>query len=133
MPPWHTSCSYKATREDEVDDRGRIAMAIGLGALVGGVAGYFLLTERGRQMRDELEPRLHEVLGEVDKLRTTFESTRTAVAEGWRSFNQLMEQQKSTAQSAAQPSSPSAAQSTAQSAGQKAGDIWSKDLGGQPH
>jgi gas vesicle protein len=108
-----------------VDDRGRIAMAIGLGALVGGVAGYFLLTERGRQMRDELEPRLNDVMGEIDKLRQTFESTRTAVAEGWRSFNQLMEQQKSTAQS-----SQSAA---AQTASRQSGDIWSKDVGGQPH
>ena len=104
-----------------MDDRGRIAMAIGLGALVGGVAGYLLLTERGRQMRDELEPRLNDVLLEIDKLRTTFESTRTAVAEGWRSFNTLMEQQKSTAQSAAE------------SAGRQAGDMWNKDVAGQPH
>jgi gas vesicle protein len=126
MPSWHISCKDNATREDEVDDRGRIAMAIGLGALVGGVAGYLLLTERGRQMRDELEPRLNDVLGEVDKLRQTFESTRSAVSEGWRSFNQLMEQQKP----AAQPSSQSA---TAQSAARKSGDIWSKDVGGQPH
>ena len=101
-----------------MDDRGRIALAIGIGALVGGVAGYLLLTERGRQMRDELEPRLNDVLGEVDRLRQTFESTRSAVAEGWRSFNQLMEQQKSSAQSAAQ----------------QAGDAWSKNVGGQqPH
>ena len=105
-----------------MDDRGRIALAIGIGALVGGVAGYFLLTERGRQMRDELEPRLNDVLGEVEKLRQTFESTRTAVSEGWRSFNHLMEQQKSSAQSAAQ------------SAARQAGDIWNKDVGGQqPH
>ena len=86
MPSWHISCKDKATREDEVDDRGRIALAIGLGALAGGVAGYLLLTERGRQMRDELEPRLNDVLGEVEKLRQTFESTRTAVSEGWRSM-----------------------------------------------
>jgi gas vesicle protein len=106
-----------------VDDRGRIALAIGLGALVGGVAGYLLLTERGRQMRDELEPRLNDVLGEVDKLRQTFESTRTAVAEGWRSFNQLMEQQKS-----------SAAARSGESAARQAGDVWSRDVGGQqPH
>lgn len=105
-----------------MDDRGRIALAIGLGALVGGVAGYLLLTERGRRMRDELEPRLNDVLGEVDKLRQTFESTRTAVAEGWRSFNQLMEQQKPAAQP---PQSPSARQ---------AGDVWNRDVGGQqPH
>jgi hypothetical protein len=113
-----------------VDDRGRIAMAIGLGALVGGVAGYFLLTERGRQMRDELEPRLNDVLGEIDKLRTTFESTRTAVSEGWRSFNQLMEQQKQAAQSSESASAQSSSQSAA---GQQGGDVWNRDVTGQPH
>src|SRR5262245_19792681 len=121
MASWHISCKDKATREDEVDDRGRIARAIGLGALVGGVAGYRLLTERGRQMRAELGPRLNDVLGEVDKLRQTFESTRSAVSDGWRSFNQLMEQPKQSAQS------------TAQSAPRQAGDVWNKDVGGQPH
>jgi gas vesicle protein len=104
-----------------VDDRGRIAIGIGIGALVGGIAGYFLLTERGRQMRDELEPRLNELLGEVDQLRQTFESTRSAVAEGWRSFNQLMEQQKSSVQSAAQ------------NVADQAGEAWTKNVGGQPH
>jgi hypothetical protein len=56
-------------------------------------------------------------MGEIDRLRQTFESTRSAVAEGWRSFNQLMEQQKSSAQSAAE----------------QAGDAWSKNVSGQPH
>ncbi len=115
-----------------MDDRGRIAMAIGLGALVGGVAGYFLLTERGRQMRDELEPRLNDVLGEVDKLRQTFESTRTAVAEGWRSFNQLMEQQKSSAQSAAQ-SAARRRVGARTSAASRTSDVAATASAAQPH
>lgn len=95
-----------------MDDRGRIALAIGIGAVVGGVAGYLFLTERGREVRDGLEPRLNEVLGEVDRLRTTFERTRSAVAEGWRSFNQLMNESQ---------------------AGQSGAQTWSRNVQGQPH
>jgi hypothetical protein len=73
-----------------VDDRGRIAISIGLGAVLGGVVGYLFLTERGRELRVDIEPRFNELLGEVDRLRTTFDRTRTAVSEGLRSFNQLM-------------------------------------------
>lgn len=65
-------------------------MGIGFGAVIGGIAGYLFLTERGRDFRVQLEPRLNELLGEVDQLRTTFERTRSAVSEGWQSFNQLM-------------------------------------------
>jgi gas vesicle protein len=74
---------------------------MGLGAILGGVAGYLLFTERGRQMREELEPRLEELLGEVDKLRTTFERTRSAVSEGLESFNQLVNEAPAQAKDAA--------------------------------
>jgi hypothetical protein len=107
---WHIPCKRRA-KEDEVDDRGRIAIAIGVGAVVGGVAGYLFLTERGREVRDGLEPRLNEVLGEVDRLRATFERTRSAVSEGWRSFNQLMNDE----------------------AGKSGAQTWSRNVQGQPH
>jgi hypothetical protein len=76
-----------------VDDRGRIGLAIGLGALVGGVAGYLLFTARGRELRDQLEPRLQDVLTEIDRLSTTFDRARAAAADGWRSFSQLMQEE----------------------------------------
>jgi hypothetical protein len=77
-------------REERVDDRGRIAIGIGIGALLGGIVGYLFLTERGREVRENLEPRLNDLLGEVDSLRTTFERTRAAVTEGLQSFHQLL-------------------------------------------
>ena len=95
-----------------MDDRGRIAMAIGIGAFVGGVAGYLFLTERGREVREGLEPRMNEVLTEVDRLRSTFERTRSAVAEGWRSFNQLMNESEG---------------------GRAGAQTWSRNVQGQPH
>jgi hypothetical protein len=77
-----------------VDDRGRIALSIGLGAVLGGVAGFLFFTERGRVVREEFGPRLDEVLTEVDHLRTTFDRARVAVADGVKSFNQLVSDER---------------------------------------
>ncbi len=75
-----------------MDDRGRIGLAIGLGAVIGGVAGYLLFTDRGRELRDQLEPKLQDLLTEIDRLSTTFDRARSAAADGWRSFSQLMQE-----------------------------------------
>ena len=74
-----------------MNDRTRIAMCAGVGAVVGAFAGYLLLTERGRELRTHMEPRIDELMGEVQRLGSSFERTRRAVEEGWRSFNQLVE------------------------------------------
>jgi len=72
-----------------VDDRGRIGLAIGLGAVIGGAVGYLLFTDRGRELRENLEPRLQDVLTEIDQLTRTFERARSAAVEGWQSFSKL--------------------------------------------
>jgi hypothetical protein len=72
-----------------LNDRTRVTMCAALGALAGGVAGYLLMTERGRSLRTELEPRLDDLMGEVQRLGAAFERTRRAVDEGWRSFSHL--------------------------------------------
>jgi hypothetical protein len=77
--------------EVEVDDRGRIGMAIGLGAVIGGAVGYLLFTDRGREMRYNLEPRLQDLLTEIDQLTRTFDRARSAALEGWQSFSKLMQ------------------------------------------
>jgi gas vesicle protein len=73
-----------------VDDRGRIGLAIGFGAVIGGAVGYLLFTDRGRELRDRIEPRLQDLLSEVDQLSRTFERARSAATEGWQSFSKLM-------------------------------------------
>lgn len=77
-----------------MNDRTRVALCMGLGALAGGAAGYLLLTERGRALREELEPKLGDLAGEVQKLGSAFDRTRRAVEEGWRSFNQLVSDER---------------------------------------
>jgi hypothetical protein len=86
-----------ADREVEVDDRGRIGLAIGLGAVIGGAVGYLLFTDRGRELRYNLEPRLQDLLTEIDQLSRTFERARAAAVEGWQSFSTLMQQETSGA------------------------------------
>lgn len=83
--------------EVEVDDRGRIGMAIGLGAVIGGAVGYLLFTDRGRQLRENLEPRLQDLLTEIDQLTRTFERARAAAVEGWQSFSKLAQEETRTA------------------------------------
>jgi len=75
-----------------VDDRGRIGLAIGLGAVIGGAVGYLLFTNRGRELRYNLEPRLQDLLTEIDQLTQTFDRARAAAVEGWQSFSTLMQQ-----------------------------------------
>jgi hypothetical protein len=75
--------------EVEVDDRGRIGLAIGLGAVIGGAVGYLLFTDRGRELRYNLEPRLQDLLTEIDQLTRTFDRARAAAVEGWQSFSKL--------------------------------------------
>jgi gas vesicle protein len=80
-----------------VDDRGRIGLAIGLGAVIGGAVGYLLFTDRGRELRTNLEPRLQDLLTEIDELTHTFERARAAAVEGWQSFSTLMQQESRNA------------------------------------
>jgi hypothetical protein len=72
-----------------VDDRSRVLMATFLGAVIGGVWGWLYLTEGGRRVRDQIEPRLDDFMGELTRMRGTVEKARTAANEGWRSLSDL--------------------------------------------
>jgi gas vesicle protein len=65
-----------------MDDRTRIALGMGIGAAVGGFVGFLLFTDRGRALREELEPQLDDFLGEAQRLTAAFERTRQAVKDG---------------------------------------------------
>ncbi len=74
-----------------MDDRSRVALFMGLGALAGGLAGYLLVTERGRSVRQGLGPRLQAFIDEAEELAQAFDRTRRAVADGWKTFNQIVD------------------------------------------
>lgn len=72
-----------------MDERSRVLVAACVGAVVGGVCGWLYLTESGRQIREQLEPRLDDLIGEMTRVRGTVEKARTAANEGWRSLSDI--------------------------------------------
>ena len=58
-----------------------------VGAVIGGVAGYFLFTERGRALRRQLEPAIEDFARELNSLRGTIQRASGVAAEGWRLLN----------------------------------------------
>jgi hypothetical protein len=72
-----------------VDDRSRVLMATLMGAVIGGVWGWLYLTEGGRRVRDQIEPRLDDFMKELARVRGTVEKARTAADEGWRSLTEI--------------------------------------------
>ncbi len=72
-----------------MDERSRVLMATCLGAVVGGVWGWLYLTENGRRIRDQIEPRLDDFMQEITRVRGTVEKARTAANEGWRSLSEM--------------------------------------------
>ena len=72
-----------------MDERSRVLLATCLGAVVGGVCGWLYLTEGGGRLREQLEPKLDELIGEMTRVRGTVEKARTAANEGWRSLSDI--------------------------------------------
>ena len=73
-----------------MDDRGRVLGATLVGAAIGGLAGYLFLTESGRTLRQELEPKLDNVLAEVRRLRAAILKVKEAAREGQRSLDEVL-------------------------------------------
>ena len=72
-----------------MDERSRVLAATVMGAVVGGVWGWLYMTENGRRVRDQIEPRLDDFVRELGRVRGTVEKARTAASEGWRSLNDV--------------------------------------------
>jgi hypothetical protein len=72
-----------------VDERSRVLLATFLGAVVGGVWGWLYMTENGRRVRDQIEPKLDAFMTELTRVRGTVEKARNAANESWRSLNDV--------------------------------------------
>lgn len=72
-----------------MDERSKVLMATLIGAVVGGVYGWLYMTEHGRRVRDQIEPKLDDFMSELTRMRGTVEKARTAANEGWRSLNEV--------------------------------------------
>jgi hypothetical protein len=47
------------------------------------------MTESGRRVRDQIEPRIDDFMGELTRMRGTVEKARAAADEGWRSLTDM--------------------------------------------
>ena len=72
-----------------MDERSRVLLATFLGAVVGGVWGWLYMTENGRRVRDQIEPKLDGFVSELTRVRGTVEKARNAANEGWRSLSEV--------------------------------------------
>ena len=73
-----------------MDERTRVLVATLLGAVVGGVFGTLYFTERGRRVRDQIEPLLDTMIAELQRTRETVDKAREATAEGRRTLDDLL-------------------------------------------
>jgi hypothetical protein len=72
-----------------VDERSRVLTATVLGAIAGGVWGWLYLTQQGRRVRSQIEPKLDDFMRELHNVRGTVEKARSAANESWRSINDV--------------------------------------------
>ncbi|MGH9312622.1 MAG: YtxH domain-containing protein [Vicinamibacterales bacterium] len=72
-----------------MDDRARICMSSFIGAVAGAAYGFLYLTERGRRVRLEIEPRLDNFVHEVQRLRGTVRKAQFAVNESRQSLYEI--------------------------------------------
>jgi hypothetical protein len=69
------------------NDSRAITAIIG-GAVLGGLAGYFFFTERGRSFRRQLEPALEQFARELNGFRGTLQRAVGVATEGWNALNE---------------------------------------------
>ena len=74
-----------------MSDNSRALGAILAGAVIGGLAGYFFFTERGRGLRRQIEPALEDLGRELNSFRQTVEKASAVANEGWQLLNEAME------------------------------------------
>ena len=64
-----------------MDDRTSILLSALVGAVAGGCVGYLLFTDEGRRLREDLEPKLADLVSELTKARNVVKGATNAVAD----------------------------------------------------
>lgn len=76
--------------EAQVDERSQVFFSTLLGAAVGAILGGLYLTERGRRVREQIDPTLDGFVTEIERVRGTVDKARAAAQEGRRAFKDAM-------------------------------------------
>jgi gas vesicle protein len=70
-----------------VSEDARTVVAVVVGAIVGGLAGFMLFTDRGRALRRQLEPAIEDITRELGHFRGTVSKAADAANEGLKLLN----------------------------------------------
>jgi gas vesicle protein len=76
-----------------VNDRSAILFGALAGALVGSAIGFLFLTDRGRRIREDLEPKLAEFVNEFQRLKLTADRARQS-RDSWRGGDRPFDPQR---------------------------------------
>jgi len=66
-----------------------VAAGAVVGALIGAAAAYLFFTDRGRDMRDRIEPLVDDLRHEFARFQRTFEKVGDMASEGMRVVNEF--------------------------------------------
>ena len=72
-----------------MNERSLILAGAAIGALVGAAAGFLFFTERGRDMRDRMEPAVDDLRQEFTRFQRTIEKVGHMANEGMRVVNEF--------------------------------------------
>jgi gas vesicle protein len=72
-----------------VNEQSRIISGALVGAVVGGAAAYLFFTERGRMLRDRMEPAVDDLRHEFAKFQRTIEKLGSMANEGMRAYQEF--------------------------------------------
>ena len=70
--------SAHRTKEAGVDERSRVLIAALVGAVAGGVWGWLYMTDGGRRVREQIEPKLDDFMNELTRMRGTVPARESA-------------------------------------------------------
>lgn len=61
-----------------------------VGAVIGGAAGFLFFTDRGRELRRQIEPALEDIARELNSFRGTVQRAAVVANEGWKLLNETL-------------------------------------------
>jgi len=68
----------------------KVVTATLVGAVIGGIAGYLFFTDRGRELRRQIEPALEDIARELNSFRGTVQRAATVANESWKLLNEAL-------------------------------------------
>lgn len=71
-------------------EKSRACLVSCAGAAIGAAAAYMFFTERGRRLRQRIEPALEDLTRELNNFRGTMTKAVGVASEGWKLLNEAL-------------------------------------------